>query len=85
MSMWCLVYQVVEVAEDVGAEQGRADGEDVEVELVVGKNTHVPVLYITTSESNIHQFISLEGLKVWKELMVCNGLHSFQDSVTFEI
>ena len=65
MSLWCLVYQVVEVAEDVGAEQGRADGEDVEVELVVGKNTHVPVLYhnIRIKYSSIHQFGRFEGLE----------------------
>ena len=33
--MLLLPHQVVEVTEDVGAEEGGADGENVEVELVV--------------------------------------------------
>ena len=34
--------QVVEVAEDVDAEQRGAHRQDVEVELVVGQHAHVP-------------------------------------------
>ena len=34
-------HQVVEVAENVDAEEGGADGQDVEVELVVWQNTGV--------------------------------------------
>ena len=34
--------QVVEVAEDVDAEEGRADSEDVKVELVVWQDAGVP-------------------------------------------
>ena len=34
--------QVVEVAEDVDAEQRGAHRQDVEVELMVGQHTHVP-------------------------------------------
>ena len=40
--MLLLPHQVVEVAEDVGAEEGGADGENVEVELVVWEDAHVP-------------------------------------------
>ena len=40
--LWSQYYQVIQIAENVDAEQSRADGQDVEVKLVVGKNAHVP-------------------------------------------
>ena len=39
--LWSQYYQVIQIAENVDAEQSRADGQDVEVKLVVGKNAHV--------------------------------------------
>ena len=40
-----LSHQVVEVAEDVDAEEGGAHSQDVEVELVVGQDATVPVVH----------------------------------------
>ena len=35
-------HDIVEVTEDVDAKESRADGEDVEVKLVVREDTHMP-------------------------------------------
>ena len=43
--------QVVQVAEDVDAEQRGAHRQDVEVELVVGQHAHVPAIYRTSDNS----------------------------------
>ena len=40
-----LSHQVVEVAENVDAEEGGAHSQDVEVELVVGQDATMPVVY----------------------------------------
>ena len=45
--------QVVEVAEDVDAEQRGAHRQDVEVELMVGQHAHVPANR-TLDNANIH-------------------------------
>ena len=37
-----LAYQVVKIAEDVNAEESRADGEDVKVKLMVWQHAGVP-------------------------------------------
>ena len=42
MAMMMVIDQVVEVAEDVDTEKGRADSENVKVELVVGQDACVP-------------------------------------------
>ena len=38
-------YQVIQIAKNVDAEQTRADSQNVEVKLVIGKNTHVPEIH----------------------------------------
>ena len=44
--------QVVEVAEDVDAEQRGAHRQDVEVELVVGQHAHVPAIRTLDNADN---------------------------------
>ena len=49
--------QVVQVAEDVDAEQRGAHRQDVEVELVVGQHAHVPAIRtLDYSDTHIERF-----------------------------
>ena len=40
-------YQVIQIAKNVDAEQTRADSQNAEVKLMIGKNTHVPEIHGT--------------------------------------
>ena len=68
-----VTYNVVEVTEDVDTEKCWTDCEDVEVELMVGENTHMSSnndgnsnnVYISTAALD---FLSKGNDKVWQHL-----------------
>ena len=61
--------QVVQVAEDVDAEQRGAHRQDVEVELVVGQHAHVPAIYRTLDDSDTHiKTKALAAMKYFQHL-----------------